>query len=112
MECVPLNSIEELQGLCSKGERVLILKHNNQCPISKGVLSRLEVEEAGDPAKVHVIDLHAHRELSNEVASRYGVPHQSPQLLVIQQDRCTYHQWGYDISGREALKETEPSSGK
>jgi bacillithiol system protein YtxJ len=33
--------------------------------------------------KLHLIlDLIAHREISNGIASRFGVMHQSPQLLI------------------------------
>jgi bacillithiol system protein YtxJ len=36
--------------------------------------------------KLHLIlDLIAHREISNGIASRFGVMHQSPQLLLIKE---------------------------
>lgn len=111
MRTTALNSIAELDSLERSGSRQAILKHNTTCPISKGVLQRLENTEIGIPGidAVYVLDLHAHRNLSDAIATRFGVEHQSPQLLVIQNGTCQYTEWGYDISAEaavEALDET------
>lgn len=111
MRTTALNTIEELESLESLGNRQAILKHNTTCPISKGVLQRLESTETSIPGidAVYVLDLHANRSLSDAIATRFGVEHQSPQLLVIQNGTCQYTEWGYDISAEaaaEALDET------
>jgi bacillithiol system protein YtxJ len=36
-----------------------------------------------DRMDLYYLDLHAYRSVSNEVAHKFGVMHQSPQLLVI-----------------------------
>jgi bacillithiol system protein YtxJ len=86
-----------------------VLKHNTSCPISKGVLASLQAgEEVEGLDTLYVLDLLAHRPLSNALAKQYGVEHQSPQLLIIRNGKCVYDQFGYDISPqsiREALAE-------
>ncbi len=100
MQFTPLDNQEQLQTISSAKGYHLILKHNTTCPISKGVLERLQAEEQPIPEveTIHVLELMEQRDLSGAVASRFGVPHQSPQLLLIKDGRCTYHEWGFDIS--------------
>ena len=100
MQFTSLENQEQLKTISAAKGYHLILKHNTTCPISKGVLERLQAEPRQIPQveTIHVLDLLAHRDLSGAIASRFGVPHQSPQLLLIRNGRCTYHEWGFDIS--------------
>ena len=38
----------------------------------------------------YYLDLLTYRSISNEVAVRFGVEHQSPQLLLIQDGKCVF----------------------
>ena len=70
---------------------VMILKHSTRCNISSMALSRLERKWAGDAKlKPYYLDLIAHRDVSNEVATRYGIEHESPQVLIIKEGKCIY----------------------
>ncbi|HEX2534978.1 MAG TPA: bacillithiol system redox-active protein YtxJ [Chitinophagaceae bacterium] len=105
MEFTPLERKEQLQEIQSATGYSAVFKHNTTCPISKGVYRKLQQEEVIPGVDtVYYLDLHAHRDLSDEVASQYGIPHESPQILLIRNGQCTYHQWGYDISA-EAVGE-------
>lgn len=105
MQFIPLDNEEQLSQISSAKNTQVILKHNTTCGISKGVLERLQEEQGtiGGIDTIHVLDLLAHRDLSDAIAGRFGVPHQSPQILLIKDGRCTYHEWGFDISA-EAMK--------
>jgi bacillithiol system protein YtxJ len=48
-------------------------------------------ESVGDLADFYFLDLIAHRKLSNAIVQRYGVPHQSPQLLILDKDGVRQH---------------------
>ena len=39
----------------------------------------------------YFLDLHAHRDVSNAVASEFGIQHQSPQLLILKNGVVVYH---------------------
>jgi bacillithiol system protein YtxJ len=39
--------------------------------------------DSSDKVTPYFLDLIAHRDISNEIASRFGVTHQSPQLILI-----------------------------
>jgi bacillithiol system protein YtxJ len=104
MQFTPLENSEQLLAISQSKDYGVILKHNTTCSISKGVLGRLQAAVIPQVDSIYVLDLLAQRDLSNEVAGRFGVPHQSPQILLIRDGRCTYHEWGFDISAEEVSR--------
>lgn len=92
---VPLTSIEQLKEikLASKGRPQLVFKHSTSCGISRMVLnmfkSGYDLEDG--QMDMYFLDLLAHREVSNAVASELGITHQSPQLLIIKNGEVVVH---------------------
>lgn len=85
---------------------VIIFKHSTRCSISRMALKNFEREyniEIGD-AKPYFLDLLEHRDVSNEIASRFNVMHQSPQIMVIKNGKAVYNTSHSDIDA-EAVKE-------
>ena len=77
----------------SHSQAIMILKHSTSCSISSVALSRLERKwNAGDTQKLkpYYLDLLEYRAISNEIATRYGVVHESPQTLIIKNGGCVY----------------------
>ena len=72
---------------------VLIFKHSTRCSISSAALNRLEsawtLEDAAEHT-VHYLDVLKYRPLSNLIADRYAVQHESPQVLVVRDGRCVH----------------------
>lgn len=88
-----INTLDELREI-SNQQSVLIFKHSTTCPISSTALNRLERnwnEEEMKSIKPYFLDLLAYREISNQIASRFGVTHQSPQAIVIKNGEVIYH---------------------
>jgi bacillithiol system protein YtxJ len=79
---------------------VVIFKHSIRCIISKMVWGDFEREwklnESSYP--VYFLDLINNRSISNAIAERYGVEHQSPQVLYIKHGKCIHHASHSDIS--------------
>lgn len=82
-----LAQIDEL----SEGHPVLIFKHSTSCFISKTVLQQFEKGFSSDVLPCYFLDLKQYRAVSNAVATRYEVTHESPQVLVIKNKKCIYH---------------------
>lgn len=62
----------------------IIFKHSTRCSISSMVLNRLErAGTDGIDADFYYLDLIAFRSVSNAVASKFNITHQSPQIIVI-----------------------------
>lgn len=102
MQFIPLEQEEQLEEIKKATGYNVIFKHNTTCPISKGV--RREFEEDADllpeVKSAYFLDLLAHRDLSDAIANQFGVEHQSPQLLLIKDGKCTYNEALYDISAQ------------
>lgn len=89
LEEIDLNEIDQI----SFEKPVVVFKHSTRCIISKMALKEFEKMHSipTDKMDLYYLDLLNHRTISNEVANRYAVTHQSPQLLVIRGGKCIYH---------------------
>ena len=100
MDWEPLNHIDQLNEIIaeSKDKPVAIFKHSTRCSISRMALKQFE-NEFDFPEKVtpYFLDLIAFREISNDIASRFGVQHQSPQLILIKNGKAVYNSSHSDI---------------
>lgn len=83
----------------STNEPVFIFKHSTRCGISRMVLGRFEEKFANNQEgmQFYYLDLLNFREISGEIAARFQVMHQSPQLLVIKNGDCVAHASHYEI---------------
>ena len=100
MEFIPLEDKKQLEEIKKNKGYTVIFKHNTECPISKAVRSQFEeeAEQLDNVKAVYFLDLHAYRELSDQIADDFNIRHQSPQLLLINNGKCTYNEALYDIS--------------
>jgi bacillithiol system protein YtxJ len=93
----------------SAAKPVLLFKHSTSCSISSLSLDRLlrnwKPEDA-DKITPYYLDLLTYRNLSNLVAERFGIPHESPQVLLIQNGKVTYHESHYGISYAEIMNQS------
>ena len=93
----------------SAAKPVLLFKHSTSCSISSMALDRLlrnwKPEDA-DKITPYYLDLLAYRNLSNLVAERFNIPHESPQVLLIQNGKVTYHESHYGISYAEIMNQS------
>lgn len=81
---------------------VAIFKHSTRCHISKMVLRQFENEFASEETIIpYFLDLIEHRDISNEFAARFGIMHQSPQLIVIIDGKAVYDASHSDIDATQ-----------
>ncbi|AZQ58006.1 bacillithiol system redox-active protein YtxJ [Maribacter sp. MJ134] len=92
---IALTSIEQLDEIVAKssGKPQFIFKHSTTCGISRMVLNMFTSGYSleSNQADFYFLDLHAHREVSNGVAQKFQVMHQSPQLLVVKNGVVVAH---------------------
>ncbi len=90
---VPLTDLGQLNEIIqlSNEKPVVIFKHSTRCSISRMALKNFENEyDLGENIAPYFLDLIAFRDISNEIASRFEVVHQSPQLLLIIGGKSVY----------------------
>jgi len=98
-----LEEIKEISGM----HPVLIFKHSSRCGVSSMALNRLERdwhEDEMNNMSAYFLDLVRHRGVSNAVAEKFGVQHQSPQVLIIKGGQSVYDNSHMGISYTEIKK--------
>ncbi len=96
-----LARIEQLDDLVTQSNEipVAIFKHSTRCGISRGVLKMFErnYKLTDDKAKIYFLDLLQNRDISNEIANRFKVQHESPQMIVIKNGVVVQHNSHHEI---------------
>jgi bacillithiol system protein YtxJ len=86
--------IEDLDRLLAQtAERPLLLfKHSLTCGTSAEALDELvdHLNEDKLDARYAIVTVQSHRELSNAVAARLGIRHETPQALLIRDGRVIW----------------------
>jgi len=100
-----VNQLTEIETRSFKQPQILF-KHSTRCSISDMALNRLKRDESIllAAADLYYLDLIRFREVSNEIASRYGVEHESPQALVIKDGKQVFHASHHMIIVDELLR--------
>ena len=98
---ITLDSVEQLDEIENAPETELIgvFKHSTRCGISKMVLRQFEGQFNLPDKKIkfYFLDLLKHRQLSQEIASRFQVVHESPQLILLKNNKVVYHASHHEI---------------
>jgi bacillithiol system protein YtxJ len=91
---INLEDLGQLNEIITTSEEkpVVIFKHSTRCSVSRMALKQFENEfNLQDKMDAYYLDLIENRAISNEIASKFEVVHQSPQLLVIKNGKCIYN---------------------
>ena len=103
---IELKSMEQLDEIekISEEKTVAILKHSTRCGVSRMVLRMFESDynlDESEPVELYFLDLISYREISNEIAGRFKVHHESPQLIVLKNKEVVHHSSHQSISAEK-----------
>ncbi len=100
-----LENIEQLEDIVrdSQSKSIAIFKHSTTCPISFAAKMRMdELVSANENAgEYYYLDLLQFRTISNEIAERFQVHHESPQIVVLKNGEVIYDESHLDIQAEE-----------
>lgn len=107
-----LSSLETLEKLeeDSSQKTVVVYKHSTRCGVSRVVLRNLEAEydlPKSAPVDLYFLDLISHREVSNKIAEKFGVRHESPQLIIIKNGKAVYDASHQSVSAESIKKHVD-----
>ena len=78
---------------------VAIFKHSTRCSISNVVKRRLDQSwDFDETLPIFYLDLLQYRAISNLIAEKFNIQHESPQLLIIKNGECIYHESHMNIT--------------
>jgi bacillithiol system protein YtxJ len=79
---------------------VVIFKHSLTCPISSAAFDQMEAFEG----PVSLVEVQKARQLSNEIERRLGVPHESPQVIVVRNGQVVWNASHFRITSEAVSK--------
>jgi bacillithiol system protein YtxJ len=105
---IPWKEISDISALDtihqnSHQQPQLIFKHSTRCSISAMALERLNRKWKFTDSQItpYYLDLLQHRDISNKIAEKWQVHHESPQILIIRNGECVHDASHSDISVEE-----------
>lgn len=109
----PLADIAALDAAIAESSQrpVLLFKHSRTCGISCEAFDELHAHMAEHPdgAAYKLITVQSHRSVAEEVTSRLGIRHESPQAIVIRNGDVVWHGSHFRITA-EQLKQVLAAS--
>lgn len=106
MNWIDLNDVQQIAELKENSYKIpqLIFKHSTRCSISQMALSRFERSWSNSDIVCYFLDLLKFRSISNLIEIEFEVEHQSPQVLLIKNGQCVYHESHNAIFVDDVLK--------
>ena len=90
-----LEQVGDLSALERKSSEhpVLVFKHSKRCGLSHEVRDQLEEHwtVSDDAISCYQLDILTYRPVSNAIEERWGIPHQSPQAIVLYDGEVVYN---------------------
>lgn len=99
----PLENEEAIREIFdqSNAKPQLIFKHSTRCIISSSALGMFEKEyNLNDEVDLHFLDLIRYRNVSNAIATELGVHHESPQILLLINQKVVHHASHHSIDAK------------
>lgn len=89
MKWETLSTEQQFLSLLEQNPLFAVFKHSTRCPVS--AMAKNRVEHNWDLSlPIYYLDLIQYRPISNLIAAKSGVEHQSPQLIVFQNGKPIY----------------------
>lgn len=90
---------KELDALIEKSneQAVILFKHSTTCPISAGVYQEISNADAD----INLIVVQRARDVSAAIAEKTGIRHESPQAIILKNEKVVYHASHYDVTAQE-----------
>lgn len=104
-ELETVNDIEDILNRSSQKLQI-IFKHSTRCPVSSNAFSEVSsvTDEIVPFIDINYVDVIRNRGISQEIANKLEVRHESPQLLLIKDNQLVWNVTHYQIEG-EAIVE-------
>jgi bacillithiol system protein YtxJ len=102
-----IKAIDELANQ-SKDRPVVIFKHSLTCPISAAAYHQMEEFDGG----VALVEVQRARDVSNEIENRLGVPHESPQVIVLRNGQVAWNASHFRITADAVAHAVRMAAGE
>ena len=103
-----VHQLADLDRLISESDEhpLLLFKHSYTCGVSAEALDELvdHLNVDAPTARYAIVTVQTHRDLSNAVAARLGVRHQTPQAILVRDGRAVWSASHFRVNAAEIRK--------
>ncbi len=83
--------VDSVEALAARPGRTIVFKDSGTCELSQWAAHQLAKLVNVEEVMIHRVDVHSQRALSQAIEAYFGVRHESPQLLFIDDGKVTWH---------------------
>lgn len=106
-----IHSIEEFEQVLKENKDFFFLKHSLTCPISSAAFKEVEnYTEANPSISTVYLAVQEARPLSNHIAEKYQIKHESPQAILFANGSPVWHASHWGITAESLTKALEENS--
>jgi len=87
----------------SRSKPIVIFKHSNSCGISSAAYREMEKLES----QVNLLEVQSARDVSRDLADLTGIPHETPQVIVLKDGKAVWNASHFDVKAGAVLKALE-----
>ena len=84
---------------------VIVFKHSNACSISARAYREMEKVDG-----VNIVEVQSARDVSRELASRTGVRHETPQVIILRDGKAVWNASHFDVTAADVQRAVESNS--
>jgi bacillithiol system protein YtxJ len=96
-----IDTLEQFEDLLKKEDKFLFLKHSLTCPISQAAYQEYQkYAESNQSVPAYYLAVQDSRPLSNEIAEKFEIKHESPQALLIKDGSAVWNASHWKITNR------------
>ena len=106
MHWIHLTDEDQVQKVIIRSQEKpqVIFKYSNRCFLSELIFRRLQKNCCPERMDFYFLDLIAYRNISDKISKTFGIPHQSPQILLIRDGECIFEESHSEISLEEIME--------
>lgn len=102
-----IDTLEQFEDLLKQEDKFFILKHSLTCPISHAAYQEYEKYAAENQGvSTYYLAVQDARPLSNEIAEKFEIKHESPQALLIKNGEAIWNASHWKITKRSLTNVT------
>lgn len=106
-----IETVEQFEEVLTKHEKFLFLKNSLTCPISHSAFEEFEhFTEDHQDISSYYLNVQDARPLSNYISETYGVKHESPQVLLFEDNQIIWNASHWKITFDALSKEMKKTS--
>jgi bacillithiol system protein YtxJ len=87
-----MSTVEEFEEVLQKEKKFFLLKHSLTCPISQAAYNQYkQFADVQTEVPTYFLAVQDARPLSNEIAEKFQIKHESPQAILFSQQNAVWN---------------------